>query len=182
MQPFDPSPSCWHALTLSEPLNLAGSCRAITEQPVPCQLGHRCLRKRGAIHTLDQSIFFPLLLLFLFFFFTLVTGTRRSLSLKLSDTRVYEPQIRARLGSHNTPILTACRYEVRVRSSRDGQWSDFSQAVACETLAAGAPRMKAPEVLCERSSFVVYWYQREPVHGRSCRWLEPVSLSEVMMI
>jgi len=34
----------------------------------------------------------------LLFFFTLVTGARRSLSLKLSDTRVYEPQIRARLG------------------------------------------------------------------------------------
>jgi len=33
----------------------------------------------------------PLLL-----FFTLVTGPRRSLSLKLSDTKVYEPQIRAR--------------------------------------------------------------------------------------
>ena len=33
------------------------------------------------------------------FFFTLVTGARRSLSLKLSDTRVYEPQIRARLGT-----------------------------------------------------------------------------------
>jgi len=28
-----------------------------------------------------------------FFFFILVTGPRRSLSLKLSDTRVYEPQI-----------------------------------------------------------------------------------------
>jgi len=28
-----------------------------------------------------------------FFFFTLVTGPRRSLSLKLSDTRLYEPQI-----------------------------------------------------------------------------------------
>ena len=33
------------------------------------------------------------------FFFTLVTGSRRSLSLKLSDTRVYAPQIRARLGT-----------------------------------------------------------------------------------
>jgi len=33
------------------------------------------------------------------FFFTLVTGPRRSLSPKLSDTRVYEPQIRARLGT-----------------------------------------------------------------------------------
>ena len=29
-----------------------------------------------------------------FFFLTLVTGPRRSLSLKLSDTRVYAPQIR----------------------------------------------------------------------------------------
>ena len=34
---------------------------------------------------------------YFFFFFTLVTGPRRSLSLKLSDTGVYEPQIRARL-------------------------------------------------------------------------------------
>ena len=40
----------------------------------------------------------PSLTLFLFFF-TLVTGPRRSLSLKLSDTRVYEPQLRARLGT-----------------------------------------------------------------------------------
>ena len=29
------------------------------------------------------------------------------LSLKLSDTRVYEPSIRARLGNHDTPILTS---------------------------------------------------------------------------
>ena len=35
----------------------------------------------------------------LFFFFTLVAGPRRSLGLKLSGTRVYEPQIRARLGT-----------------------------------------------------------------------------------
>jgi len=34
-----------------------------------------------------------------FFCFTLVTGPRWSLSLKLSDIRVYEPQIRARLGT-----------------------------------------------------------------------------------
>ena len=32
---------------------------------------------------------------FFFFFFTLVTDPRRSLNLKLSDTRVYEPHIRA---------------------------------------------------------------------------------------
>jgi len=36
---------------------------------------------------------------FFFFVFTLVTGPRRSLRLKLSDTRVYGPQIRARLGT-----------------------------------------------------------------------------------
>ena len=39
------------------------------------------------------------LLLLLFFFLTLVTGPRRSLLLKLIDTTVYEPQIRARLGT-----------------------------------------------------------------------------------
>ena len=33
------------------------------------------------------------------FFFTLVTGPSRSSSLKLSDARVYEPEIRARLGT-----------------------------------------------------------------------------------
>ena len=44
-----------------------------------------------------------------FFFFTLVTGPRRSLSLKLSDTEVCEPQIRARLGNHNTTRAAAAR-------------------------------------------------------------------------
>ena len=44
-------------------------------------------------------------LLLLLFFFTLVTGPRRSLSLKRSDTRVYEPQIPAGFGrdSHGVP-------------------------------------------------------------------------------
>ena len=37
------------------------------------------------------------LILLLYFLFTLVTGPRRALSLKLSDTRVYEPGIRTRL-------------------------------------------------------------------------------------
>jgi len=41
----------------------------------------------------DRSVRLP-------FFFTLVTGPESSLSLKLSDIRVYEPQIRAR---HGTP-------------------------------------------------------------------------------
>ena len=42
-----------------------------------------------------------------FFFFTLVAGPRRSLSLKLSDTSVYEPQIRARLGTTADPPPTS---------------------------------------------------------------------------
>jgi len=44
------------------------------------------------------------------FFFTLVTGPRRSLGLKLSDTRVYEPQIRARLGTtaHFCEVVVSC--------------------------------------------------------------------------
>jgi len=52
-----------------------------------------------------------------FFFFTLVTGPRRSLSLKLRDTRVYQPQIRtgtcsASLGStnHSERCMLGFRY------------------------------------------------------------------------
>jgi len=41
-----------------------------------------------------------------FFFFTLVTGPRRSLSLELSDTRVYEPQIQAYCSSCRRPVCS----------------------------------------------------------------------------
>ena len=41
----------------------------------------------GAFHRDPNWIVDP----YSFFFFTLVAGPRRSLSLKLSDTRVYEP-------------------------------------------------------------------------------------------
>jgi len=55
------------------------------------------LRRPSLVHRLQllpgSSAFFFLL------FFTLGTGPRRSLSLKLIDTRVYAPQIRARLGT-----------------------------------------------------------------------------------
>ena len=40
-----------------------------------------------------------------FFFFTLVRGPRRSLSPKLSDTRVYEPPIRARLDTTPSTMM-----------------------------------------------------------------------------
>ena len=52
---------------------------------------------------------------FFFFFLSLVTGPRRSLSLKLSDTRVYEPQIPARLGT--TGEVAARRVESHDRVS-----------------------------------------------------------------
>jgi len=46
-----------------------------------------------------------LLVSFFFFFFTLVTGPRRSLSLKLSDTRVYEPLVPIRVDN----VTDRCR-------------------------------------------------------------------------
>jgi len=61
----------------------------------------------------------------LLFVFTLVTGPRRSLSLKLSDTRVYEPQIRARLGTtlsaqHTTQSRTPHPPRAMLLPSREG--------------------------------------------------------------
>ena len=48
--------------------------------------------------------------IFFFFFFALVTGPKRSLSLDLGDTRIFEPQIRACLGTtahfYNVVVLT----------------------------------------------------------------------------
>jgi len=64
----------------------------------------RVERSRGG----DRSRFF--------FFFTLVTGPRRSLSLKLTDSRVYEPQIRARLG-------TTAHFDLSVERRRSGRRS-----------------------------------------------------------
>jgi len=50
-------------------------------------------------------------------FFILVTGPRSSVSLKLSDTRVYEPQIRARLGTTVLKPEIWSRRGPRMRSS-----------------------------------------------------------------
>ena len=57
--------------------------------------GHTRGRYDAAVADLDNSDFL------FFFFFTLVTGPRRSLSLMLSDTRVYAPEIRTRLGTQS---------------------------------------------------------------------------------
>jgi len=59
------------------------SCSPLWTRVVRRDSGRKCLRS-------PLCCFF-----FFFFFFTLVTGRSRSLSLKLSDTKVYEPQIRA---------------------------------------------------------------------------------------
>jgi len=50
------------------------------------------------VHTVLTSVFSHHDFFF-FSSFTLITGPTRSLGLRLSDTRVYEPQIRARLGT-----------------------------------------------------------------------------------
>jgi len=67
-----------------------------------------------------------------FFVFTLVSGPRRSLSLKLSDARVYELQIRAHL------VTTAHFCEVVVLKLRAGRRYN-------ETTAAGEAEGDAPE-------------------------------------
>ena len=57
--------------------------------------------------------------------FTLVTGPRRSLSLKLSDARVHEPQIRARLGT--TAHFCEVIVPNQVRRERKGVWRGWPQ-------------------------------------------------------
>jgi len=68
--------------------------------PTPLPPTHLHLKHERRRITLTCFCLPPQVLFFyFFFFFTLVTGPRRPLSRKLSDTRVYEPHIRARLGT-----------------------------------------------------------------------------------
>ena len=70
------------------------------------------------------------------YFFTLVTGLGRSLNLKLSDTRVYEPQLRARLGNHNTRSRSRSRTLLFIRRSFPLPcWVTASARLVCLTLA-----------------------------------------------
>ena len=63
-------------------------------------LGWRVIKKKKKEErTLSEMAPRWIEVLFFFFFFTLVTGPRRSLNHKVSDARVYESQIRARLGT-----------------------------------------------------------------------------------
>ena len=58
----------------------------------------------------------------LFFFIALVTGPRRSLSLQLSDTRVFELQIRARLGTTAKITPAAAKWSAQ-RTPHESKWS-----------------------------------------------------------
>jgi len=71
------------------------STRCTTSTSGASRGGGRRVRAQVPFPALPHSGFF----FFFFFFFTLVTGPRRSLSLNLSVTRVYAPQIQARLGT-----------------------------------------------------------------------------------
>ena len=64
----------------------------------------------GLLHPLFAHLVSPRNSLF---FFTLVTGPRRSLRLKRSDKRVYEPQIRARLGTTPKHETRNTKHETR---------------------------------------------------------------------
>ena len=46
------------------------------------------------------------------------------MSLTLSDTRVYEPEIRARFGNHNTPILSIYRKSLLTLESFGTLWHE----------------------------------------------------------
>jgi len=72
-------------------------------------LWQRCSQRTCAGPWRARSWSHPRLYRCFFVFFTLGTGPRRSLNLKLSDTRVYEPQIRARLGTTASAPPTSCK-------------------------------------------------------------------------
>jgi len=90
--------------------NLFAVCSVSAEEMVNCRDG--VLRHPPCLH--------PWLIcdVRILFFFTLVTGPRRSLSLQLSDTRVYEPQIRAHLGTTLRIGCQTCEQEMRDRTMK----------------------------------------------------------------
>jgi len=76
--------------------------------------------------------------IFFVFFFNLVTGPSRSLSLKLSDARVYEPQIRDHLG-------TTAHFRIQDHAQ------PFSPVAQVTKYTGGAgPSNQAPEKLSAR--------------------------------
>ena len=73
-----------------------------------------------------------------FFFFTLVTASRKSSSLQLSDARVYEPQIRARLG--NTAHFCRCGRPHSPRNRQNFRGSRLLTPPPCPTARPLSPR------------------------------------------
>jgi len=99
-----------------------------------------------------------------FVFFTLVTGPRRSLSLKLSDTRVYEPQIRSALCPHEADIglFKNVEFEGRVQdASGNRKWlcSDYhvpDSQTTCDVNITTRCQLR-PSLERESSLLTTYW-------------------------
>ena len=72
------------------PYNCRANMAHIRQSRPGWKLSAECCLRHGPV---------PLHTILFFFFFTLVTGPTRPWSLELSDTSIYEPQIRARLGT-----------------------------------------------------------------------------------
>ena len=92
-------------------------------------------------------------LLGFFFFFTLITVSTRSLILKLSDESVYEPQIRALLGTTTLSVKWLCLNEER--GGRTSQFSLTSISSLARAFAA-AISSSATRLAFSRSSWCVY--------------------------
>jgi len=133
-----------------------------SEPACPAQ-NRKALQKRHAL--LSDSIFRTISLsaMLLLFFFTLVTGPRRSLSLKLSDTRVYEPQIRARLGTTDAASIkpTALSEALVVRQRR------LLSEIACTDVALSPDDVFQETSARYRALEPEQWLQRHPEAGSS---------------
>jgi hypothetical protein len=96
---------------------------------------------RSAVSSLFQSCvvsadsWAPAQRYFFFSFFTLVLGPRRFLSLTLCDKRVYEPQIRARLGNYKTLLVQ--RYATNQLERAAERIDSLETQVAVQSLLQG---------------------------------------------
>ena len=115
------------------------SILSLTMTPGLSFLSHSLTQDHARLHyvsSLSLSLTLNHAVLSLSFFFTLVTGPRRSLSLKLSDARVYEPQIRARLGTtaHCCEVVVLKPETLRAVPRRDRTWRTNTRSPKPETL------------------------------------------------
>jgi len=87
---------------------------------------------------------------FFFFFFTVVTGPRRSWSLKLRDTRVHEPQTRARLGTtaHFCKVVVL-KLRARVTCMRSLRpWGSHEMMAMARAASCTAVALSGARILC----------------------------------